>query len=50
MVWSALFVELEIGGSAPVLRPGFRYDNTGVTAFDTPALGARTSLTLALRL
>ena len=49
MVWSALFLELEVGGSAPVSRPGFRY-SSGVTAFDTAALGARTSLTLALRL
>lgn len=48
-VWSALFLELELGGSAPILWPQFRY-TTGVTAFDTAALGARTSVTLALRL
>ncbi|MBN9159944.1 MAG: hypothetical protein J0I07_03185 [Myxococcales bacterium] len=48
-VWSALFLEVELGGSAPILWPQFRY-TTGMTAFDTAALGARTSLTLALRL
>lgn len=48
-VWSALFLELELGGSAPILWPRFRY-TTGLTAFDTAALGTRTSLTLALRL
>jgi hypothetical protein len=49
MVWSALFLELEVGGSVPVLWPRFRY-NTGVTAFDTAPLGVRTGLTLVLRL
>lgn len=48
-VWSALSLELELGGSAPILWPRFRY-STGATAFDVAALGARTSLTLALRL
>ena len=49
-VWSALFLELELGGAAPVVWPRFRYNNTGATAFDTAALGGRTSLTLALHL
>ena len=44
-----LYLELELGGSAPLNQPRFLYTN-GTVAFETPSLGLRSSLVLALRL
>lgn len=44
-----LFVEVEVGASAAILRPKFEY-SSGVTAFRPAELGARMSLGFAVRL
>jgi hypothetical protein len=48
-ILSNLFIELEVGGSTPILRPRFDY-SSGVTSFIPAVLGGRTSLTFAVRL
>jgi hypothetical protein len=44
-----LFLELEVGAEAPIVRPRFYY-SSGVTAFRPAEVGGRMSLTFAVRL
>ncbi len=48
-LWSRLALVIDVGAASPFTRSRFSY-SSGTTAFETPVVGGRFGLTLALRL